>query len=122
MIDQGACNGDATGRRYPSRAPASQTSLCLIPVDQLTIGETVSVNHLETDASGALFVPDLFNHRVLRWSAPTVVGQLADGLWGQLTYTGNLANRTGTTVPSAASLATRSEAASRSRVRSTMGP
>ena len=105
LIDQAACNGDATGRRYPSRAPASQTSLCLIPPEQLTVGETVSVNHLDTDASGALFVPDLFNHRVLRWSTPTTVGQPADGLWGQLTYAGNVANQTGTTVPSAASLA-----------------
>lgn len=95
MTDKSACNGDATGRRYPGRAPASQTSLCLIPVDQLTIAETVSVNHLDTDANGALFVPDLFNHRVLRWSAPSGVGQPADGLWGQSNYAANSANRGG---------------------------
>lgn len=95
LVDASACNGDATGRRYPGRAPASQTSLCLIPVDQLTIAETVSINHLDTDASGALFVPDLFNHRVLRWSTPSGVGQPADGLWGQSTYTANTANRGG---------------------------
>lgn len=105
LVDQSACNGDATGRRYPGRAPASQTSLCLIPVNQLTIAETVSVNHLDTDASGALFVPDLFNHRVVRWSAPAGVGQPADGLWGQADYAANTANRANVFgVPSASSL------------------
>src|SRR5262249_43250798 len=68
--DKSACNGDGTGQFFPGRAPASATSLCLVPPDQISIGESVYSALMDTDDSGALYVPDVFNNRVLRYADP----------------------------------------------------
>jgi F5/8 type C domain len=93
FVDAGACNGDGTGQVFPERAPASPSSLCLIHPFQLTIAETVSATEMAVDAAGALYVPDLFNHRVLKYDDPFATDRVADDVWGQADFTGNACNR-----------------------------
>lgn len=92
-VDVSACNGDGTAQLLPSRAPASNTSLCLIPPTQVSIGETVMAANLEVDAAGALYVTDLYNNRVLRFDDPFNTDSTADAVWGQADYSANQANR-----------------------------
>ncbi|MBI3782222.1 MAG: hypothetical protein HY270_02355, partial [Deltaproteobacteria bacterium] len=97
VVDHAACNGDGTAQRYPDRAAATDATLCLIPPETLSIGESVSETSMEVDASGNLYVPDLFNNRVVRYASPLPgAGQSANGEWGQSSFAGNQANRGGT--------------------------
>src|SRR5262249_1981721 len=65
-VDAAACNFDGTGQLSPARAPAAANSLCLLDPLQIGIRETVYATLMDVDSAGNLFVPDLFNNRVLR--------------------------------------------------------
>lgn len=93
FIDHGACNGDGTAQLYPERAPASRTSLCLMYPLQISVGETIFASMMAIDSQGALYVPDIFNHRVLKYDDPLATDGVANDVWGQADFTGNSCNR-----------------------------
>ncbi len=101
--DHSACNGDSGFQRYPRRAPASAGSLCGINEETLSILESKSYMTMAADAQGNLYVPDPFNNRVLKYISPFTTDGVADEVWGQSDFTGNLCNR-GASSPSAATL------------------
>ncbi|MBI4518065.1 MAG: hypothetical protein HY699_19855 [Deltaproteobacteria bacterium] len=90
-----ACNGDGTGQLFPGRAPASASSLCLIPPLQISIAEVVYGSLMDTDDNGALYVPDVFNNRVLRYDDPfnSANTAAADAVIGQSDFAENVCNR-----------------------------
>jgi hypothetical protein len=53
--------------------------------------------------AGGLFVPDSYNNRVLQYDAPFELDALADRVWGQSSFSGNLCNR-GLAAPTAETL------------------
>jgi len=98
-----AGNGDSTGQTFPYRAPASAASLCLTHPTQISMGETVAWINMAVDGSGNLYVPDLFNNRVLRYNDPFATDTVADQVWGQNDFAGNEYNKNHGT-PSTSSL------------------
>ena len=101
-----ACNGDGNFQTYPVRAPASASSLCTMPVDQVSPAEGGSFANMAVDAAGNLYVPDWDNNRVLRYDSPFTTDRQADFVWGQTDFTGNECNR-GETQPDEQSLCLR---------------
>ena len=92
-LTRSACNGDGNFQAYPERAPASASSLCTMPVDQLSLLEGGSFANMAVDSAGNLYVPDFDNHRVLRYDSPFIEDTVADDVWGQAEFTGNACNR-----------------------------
>ena len=93
MVDASGCNGDGTGQINPARAPASASSLCLIPPLQVSLGETISTSTLEVDGTGRLYVPDVHNNRIVAFDNPFATDSIADEVWGQADFSGNSCNR-----------------------------
>jgi DNA-binding beta-propeller fold protein YncE len=104
------CNGDGNFQTYPVRAPASASTLCSMPEDQVSPLEGGSFAEMAVDpVSGDLYVPDFDNHRVLLYRSPFTTDTIADGVWGQADFTGNACNRgRGVGAPDAESLCFRS--------------
>lgn len=100
---QSAGNGDSTCQTFPYRAPASAATLCLTHPTQISIGETVVWTSMTVDSAGDLFVPDVFNNRVLRYDYPFANDSIADQVWGQDNFADNEFNN-GQSIPSASSL------------------
>ena len=98
-----ACNGDSGFQNYPLRAPASASSLCGLPEDALSIGESGSGASMAVDAAGNLYVADFWNHRVLKYDDPFNTDGVADDFWGQTDYSSNDCNK-GMSSPDATSL------------------
>jgi sugar lactone lactonase YvrE len=48
------------------------------------------------DSAGNLYVPDINNHRVLKYISPFTTDTIADEVWGQVDFAGNKPNLTGT--------------------------
>jgi len=90
--DCGACNGDATYQTYPYRMPSSATSLCFTLPEQISMSETNNRANLAVDASGALYVPDIYNNRVLKYDDPFPQDPIADDVWGQPDFSSNERN------------------------------
>lgn len=88
-----ACNGDSAYRTYPEAAPASATTLCGSPEYVSSVSESGSDVTLAVDAQGHLYVPDVFNHRVLRYDDPFNTNVVADYVWGQDDFAGTACNR-----------------------------
>ncbi len=86
-------NGDSCGQLFPYRGKASAGSLCLTRPDQISIGETVVRSNMTVDEKGNLYVPDVFNNRVLKYNDPFGTDTIADEVWGQADFTGNEPNR-----------------------------
>ena len=103
-INASACNGDSNYQSYPKRTPASASSLCGLPEEAISLTETISHANMAVDADGNLYVPDEENHRILRYESPFENDTVADQVWGQVGFTGNLCNRGSTTSPSASTL------------------
>lgn len=92
LVDHSACNGDSGFQTYPLPPPASARTLCLLRMDQLSILEGGSAATMAVDAAGNLYVPDFFNHRVLRYDRPFETDAVADHVWGQTDFTGHDCN------------------------------
>jgi DNA-binding beta-propeller fold protein YncE len=101
--DHSACNGDSGFQRYPDRAPASAATLCGIPEDTLSILEHKSFVSMVVDPQGTLYVPDFFNHRVLKYISPFTTDAVADEVWGQTDFAGHACND-GSSEPTATTL------------------
>ena len=101
--DHSACNGDSGFQHYPTRAPASAGSLCGMPEVTLSPLEWKSYATMAGDAQGNLYVPDAFNNRVLKYVSPFTTDGVADEVWGQTGFTGNLCNQ-GASAPTASTL------------------
>jgi DNA-binding beta-propeller fold protein YncE len=104
------CNGDGNFQTYPVRAPASATTLCTMPVDQVSPLEGGSFGGMAVDpANGDVYVPDFDNHRVLLYRSPFTTDTVADDVWGHADFAGNACNRgRGVGAPDADSLCFRS--------------
>ncbi len=98
-FNTGACNEDATGQLFPARSPASQSSLCIKDPTQVSVEETISGSKPTFDANGNLYLPDIYNHRILKFDDPFTTDTIADQVWGQADYAGNLPNRGGSVGP-----------------------
>ena len=91
--DHGACNGDSGVQNFPDRAPASAETLCGIPDVSASPTEHKSLASMAIDANGALYVPDSYNNRVLRYDDPFGSDARADEVWGQRDFSGMMCNR-----------------------------
>jgi len=98
-----ACNGDSGFQNYPTRAPASASSLCGNPEDANSVGEGYSGSSMAVDPQGNLYVADYWNNRVLKYNKPFETDRVADEVWGQNDFSGNACNK-GKASPDAASL------------------
>ena len=91
--DHAACNGDSGVQDYPLRALASAETLCGIPDHSLSPWEAHMFVTMAIDSRGALYVPDVSNHRVLKYNNPFVNDTVADAVWGQADFSGIECNR-----------------------------
>ena len=69
--------------------------LCVVKSeDTLSVIENAAGSSMSVDRSGALYVTDYENHRVLDCSDPFATGgTAANDVWGQADFTGNACNR-----------------------------
>lgn len=117
--DHSACNGDNNFQNLlpttigvdiqKSRAPASASSLCGVTDNQASILENISASNMYVDSQGNLYVPDHKNNRVLKYTSPFTTDTVADAVWGQDDFSGNLCNKSpeadsGNTTASSSSL------------------
>lgn len=87
------CNGDSGYQRYPDVPPATAATLCGLREEQMSVSEGGSGATMATDAQGNLYVPDVFNNRVVRYNNPFATDTIADDVWGQADLTGIHCNR-----------------------------
>ena len=102
--DHSACNGDSGVQRFPYRSRPDAETLCGVPDHSLSPGEAYSLVTMAVDNDGHLYVPDSFNHRVLKYEAPFENDGVADQVWGQADYSGMVCNRGNFEKPTAESL------------------
>ena len=91
--DHSACNGDSGVQDYPFRASAAADTLCGVPDYSLSAWEAHTFVTMAVDGSGALYVPDSFNHRILKYENPFENDSVADVVWGQADFSGMVCNR-----------------------------
>jgi DNA-binding beta-propeller fold protein YncE len=103
LTDHSACNGDSGFQTYPTRAPASEYTMCTLHPGQISIREGGSAATMAVDSQGNLYVPDFFNNRVLRFNSPYDTDAIADDIYGQSDFIGTECNR-GMSEPGASSL------------------
>src|SRR6266404_802811 len=82
-----ACNGDSSYQHFPTRAPASATTLCSEPENQISVAEGFSFANMAVDSAGNLYVPDFDNNRVVRYDSPFTTDTMADLVLGQPDFT-----------------------------------
>ena len=80
--DHAACNGDNGVQNFPMRARPTAETLCGIPDHFLSPWETFSFVTMAVDGDGSLYVPDSFNHRILKYESPFESDSIADEVWG----------------------------------------
>jgi sugar lactone lactonase YvrE len=116
--DRGACNRDSSFQNYPTRQASSASTLCGMPESTHTTLEDKTFANMAVDAQGTLYVPDMGNHRVLKFTRPFETDVVADEVWGQSGFTGNLCNRSSANIaPTASTLCFRSIVSSGGGVR-----
>lgn len=86
------CNRDSGFQHFPDRAPASQYTLCSQPEDVGSVSEQLSGSSMAVGTTGALYVVDSHNNRVLKYTDP-FSSTAASDVWGQADFTGNRCNR-----------------------------
>ncbi len=91
--DHGACNRDASYSDFSMRTPASADTLCGVWEGTHTVLEDKSFASMTVDREGNLYVPDANNNRVLKFNKPFTTDAVADAVWGQADFSGNLCNR-----------------------------
>jgi sugar lactone lactonase YvrE len=92
-----AGNGDSCAQLFPYRGKASAKTLCLTNPEQISMAETVVRVNIAVDDKGNVYVPDIYNNRVLKYNNPFATDTVADEVWGQADFTGNEPNRGGKT-------------------------
>ena len=102
--DHSACNGDSGVQNYPHRPLAGPETLCGITGHGISPGEDHTFVTMAVDNEGALYVPDSYNHRILKYENPFETDSIADQVWGQEDFSGMLCNRGEFEKPSAVSL------------------
>ncbi len=108
--DRGACNGDSSFQTYPTRAPASASTICAMNEGTRSTAEILPFVQMAVDSSGRLIYPDNENHRVLIYDNPFVNNAAANQVIGQLNsngqqdFSGNLCNGGNTNAPTASTL------------------
>jgi sugar lactone lactonase YvrE len=86
-------NGDSCAQLFPYRQSSLASTLCFTNPTQISIAETVVRVTITVDEKGNLFVPDIFNNRVLMYKNPFGTDTVADEVWGQADFAGNEPNR-----------------------------
>lgn len=89
------CNGDSSYQNYPNQNNASASTLCNMPVQQLSIAERGDGSNMYVSPQGDLYVNDMENHRVLKYIRPFETDTVADNVWGQSDFSGHLCNKGG---------------------------
>ncbi len=102
--DHAACNGDNGVQNFPMRARPTAETLCGIPDHSLSPWEGYSFVTMAVDGDGNLYVPDSYNHRVLKYNSPFESDSIADKVWGQTDFSGMVCNRGDLDNPTAESL------------------
>ena len=102
--DYAACNGDNGVQAFPVRARPSAETLCGIPDHSLSPWEAYSFVTMAVNGDGNLYVPDSFNHRILKYESPFESDSVADQVWGQADFSGRVCNRGALGSPSSESL------------------
>jgi len=87
------CNSDSGYQMYPDVPVTSTVTLCGNHEVALSITEGGANVTMATDVQGNLYVPDLFNNRVLRYDSPFSTDTIADYVWGQADFYGITCNR-----------------------------
>jgi len=93
-----ACNGD---NNLGISKSASSTSLCLMGFPQITnVGEYWMRTNFDVDGEGNLYIPDVWNNRILKYNQPFSENKIngrgdnvADFVWGQDNFSDNQVNR-----------------------------
>ena len=93
LYGHGACNGDSGLQNFPNRIPAGAETLCGIPDVSASPTEHKSIVSMAIGSDGALYVPDSFNNRVLRYNNPFESDARAGDVWGQRDFSGMMCNR-----------------------------
>lgn len=92
LNDYGACNRDSGYQNYPERAPASASTLCGSREELNTVLEDKTYSGMYVDQDGNLYLPDVMNHRILKYIKPFETDTIADEVWGQPDFTHNQCN------------------------------
>lgn len=95
LNDYGACNLDSGYQNYPSRAPASASTICGSREELNTVLEDKTYSGMYVDRDGNLYVPDVINHRILKYIRPFETDTIADEVWGQPDFVHNQCNVNG---------------------------
>ena len=107
--DHAACNGDNGLQKFPVRARPTAATLCGIPDHSLSPWEAYSIVSMAVDGDGNLYVPDFFNHRILKYNSPFESDTVADQVWGQADFSGRVCNQGTIQSPTADSLCFQSD-------------
>ncbi len=91
--DHAACNGDNGVQNFPVRALPTAETVCGIPDVSISPWEGYSLVTMAVDNDGDLYVPDSYNHRVLKYNNPFETDSVADQVWGQADFSGMVCNR-----------------------------
>lgn len=91
-FNSSACNGDSSYQTYPEAPLASAESLCGQVEVIVSPSENGSMYTMATDPQGNLYVPDLYNNRILRYDDPFNTDTVADYVWGQANFLGTTCN------------------------------
>lgn len=90
--DHSACNEDSGVQNYPALPVSTAETLCGIPSTVISPGEEHTFVTMAVNDQGDIFVPDSHNSRLLRYDSPFENDSVADEVWGQADFTGNLCN------------------------------
>lgn len=97
-FNSATCNGDNT-----QSLPATDKTLCLQAYPRtISVMESPEPASIAVDSAGALYVPDKWNHRVLKYNDPFGTDRTADFVWGQPDFAARACNQGGS--PSASSM------------------
>jgi len=103
-LTTGTCNGDNS-----RSMPASASTLCLQAYPRaISLLESPDTANVAVDSAGALYVPDKWNHRVVKYNDPFGTDRVADFAWGQPDFTSRACNQ-GLSAPTASTLCLNSE-------------
>ena len=103
-LTTGTCNGDNS-----RSMPASASTLCLQAYPRaISLLESPDTANIAVDSAGSLYVPDKWNHRVVKYNDPIGTDRVADFAWGQPDFASRACNQ-GLSAPTASTLCLNAE-------------